>query len=113
MKSEMTKIQITEEMAAEYEAVFGKQKQLPPTFPMLFYQFFQLPWEYEAPPIHRKQSCSLNEELVIGKVYHCEVTLDSRVKRRTNIFYTQSLTGFDASGKECFRCTSELVVQLS
>ncbi|WP_163536422.1 hypothetical protein [Gracilibacillus sp. YIM 98692] len=112
MKSEKVNITITEEMVDRYEGIFGQQNHLPPTFPMIFYQFIDIPWEYEAVPIHRKQSCVCQRKLLIGESYVCEVTLDRKVKRGKNTFYKQSLVGFDSKGRECFRCVSELAVRL-
>ena len=112
MKSDMIKVTLTEEMVEKYEMIFGKHKSLPPSFPMIFYQFINVPWEYEGAPIHRKQKSFCQKELVIGEIYRCEVTLDRKVKRGNNLFYTQSLVGYDEKGEECFRCVSEFVVRL-
>ena len=112
MKSEMVTVTLTKEMVENYEIIFGKHKSLPPSFPMIFYQFINVPWEYEGAPIHRKQKCYCPKELVCGQTYHCEVILDRKVIRGKNLFYTQSLVGYDEKGEECFRCVSELVVRL-
>ncbi|RDW19714.1 hypothetical protein [Oceanobacillus chungangensis] len=112
MKSDRVTVTLTEEMVVNYEKIFGKQKSLPPSFPMLFYQFIPLPWEYGGAPIHRKQLCFCQKKLVIGETYRCEVTLDRKVKRGKNSFYTQSLIGYDYMGEECFRCVSELAIRL-
>lgn len=112
MKSERITIMITEEMVSRYEKLFGKQKKLSPSFPMIFYQYFQSPWKFEAPPIHRKQRCVTSEELIMGNSYECELSLDKKVRKGANIFYTQSLVGYNKNGKESFQCVSELVVQL-
>lgn len=104
---------ITEEMVESYEMIFGKQNQLPPTFPMLFYKYIEIPWEYEAEAIHRKQKCVCYSQLMVGESYECEVLLESKVKRGMNTFYTQTLVGFDLAGKESFRCVSKLVVRSS
>lgn len=111
MKSKRVSVTITEKMVESYEAIFGKQNQLPPTFPMLFYKYIEMPWEYEAEPIHRKQKCVCYSQLMIGESYECEVLLDRKVRRGMNTFYTQTLVGFDLGGKERFRCVSELVVR--
>ena len=90
LKTEMTLVTITEEMVQNYEAIFGKQHRLPPTFPMLFYRYIQVPWDYKAAPIHRKQTCVCHRELSIGESYQCVVTLDQARQKGTYMFYTQS-----------------------
>lgn len=112
MKSERVAVTLTEELVKNYENLFGEHKSLPPSFPMLFYQYIRVPWEYEGAPIHRKQKCSCEKGLVVGETYHCEVLLDRKVKRGGHTFYTQSLVGYDEQGEECFRCVSDLIVRL-
>ncbi|WP_445492708.1 hypothetical protein [Niallia sp. 03133] len=112
MKTNETFVTITEEMVQNYEAIFGKQKKLPPTFPMIFYRYIKVPWSFKSAPIHRKQSCVCSKELSIGGKYRCVVTLDQEKKKGKYMFYTQSLFGYNLEGSECFRCVSELVIQL-
>jgi hypothetical protein len=112
MKAEDVIVTITKEMIQGYEKIFGKQKQLPPTFPMLFYQFIHVPWQYEAAPIHRKQTCTCLKTLSVGDRYRCTVTLDKTLSKGKYTFYTQTLVGYDLEGSECFRCVSDLAVRL-
>ena len=112
MKTDVTLVTITEEMVQHYETIFGKQNRLPPTFPMIFYRFINIPWDYKSAPIHRKQTCVCTKELSIGETYRCVVTLDQETPKEKYTFYTQSLIGYNLEGSECFRCVSELVVRL-
>ncbi|MGP7817929.1 hypothetical protein [Niallia sp. 01092] len=112
MKTEATYVTITEEMVHNYEAIFGKQKKLPPTFPMIFYRYIKVQWNYKGAPIHRKQTCVCSKELSIGETYQCVISLDQEKKKGNYTFYTQSLVGYNSEGSECFRCVSELVVHL-
>lgn len=107
-----TVVTLTEEMVQEFEAVFGKQLSLPPTFPMIFYRYMEVPWTYAAAPIHRKQSCVCHRELLVGETYRCVVSLDQELQKGKYTFYMQSLVGYDRKGNECFRCVSDLVAQL-
>lgn len=100
---------LTEEMIQQFTVVFGKQYHLPPTFPMIFYRYIEVPWEDPAAPILRKQKCTCSQGLVVGETYQCQVTVEQERQKGNTIFYTQSLTGYDEQGKECFRCVSELV----
>ncbi|MGE8080132.1 hypothetical protein [Peribacillus loiseleuriae] len=110
MKTEKTLVTITEEMVLNYEVIFGKQNKLPLTFPMIFYRYINVPWDYKTAPIHRKQTCVCHSELSIGESYHCVVTLDQVKQKGKYMFYIQSLVGYNLEGSECFRCVSELVV---
>ncbi|WP_085992274.1 hypothetical protein [Oceanobacillus senegalensis] len=112
MKSESVAVTLTQEILDHYENIFGKQKSLPLSFPMLFYQFIKVPWEYGGAPIHRKQKCYRKKDLKVGETYYCEVELVRKVGRDKHTFYTQSLVGYDEIGEVCFRCVSELIVQL-
>lgn len=112
MNSERTVVTISEEMVQNFEVVFGKQTSLPPTFPMIFYRYIEIPWDYKAAPIHRKQTCVCHKELSVGESYQCVVNLDHEMQKGKYTFYTQSLIGYTLEGSECFRCVSELVVQL-
>lgn len=112
MKKVTTIVTITEEMVQNYEAIVGKQNRLPPTFPMIFYRYIKVPWEFKAAPIHRKQTCECFKELFSGESYRCVVTLDQEIQKGKYMFYTQSLVGYNIEGSECFRCVSELVVRL-
>lgn len=105
-------ITITEKMLQDYEAIFGKQVRIPPTFPSIFYREIEVPWHYEGAPIHRKQSCTCSVELSVGERYRCVLTLDQKRQKGNYLFYTQSLTGYDRKGSECFQCVSEFVVHL-
>ncbi len=107
-----TFLTLTEEMVGNFEAVFGKQMSLPPTFPMTFYRYIEVPWTYADAPIHRKQSCVCHRKLSVGERYRCVVSLDQELKKGKYTFYTQSLIGYDMKGNECFRCVSDLVAQL-
>jgi hypothetical protein len=110
LKTDHVIVTITKEMVQGFEEIFGKQTKLPPTFPMLFYQYINVPWQYAAAPIHRKQICTCSKELSIGDCFRCTVTLDKEIKKGKYTFYTQTLIGYDLEGSECFQCVSELVV---
>lgn len=111
METELISITITEEMVEDFFTVFGKQKRLPPTFPMIFYRFIPVPWSFKAAPIHRKQKCTCPDELSVGKSYRCIAFLEEEYQKGNYTFYTQTLKGYDSDGRECFRCVSELVVR--
>ncbi|MFC2949355.1 hypothetical protein [Virgibacillus sediminis] len=112
MKTELVPITITEEMVREFERIFGRQSKLPPTFPMIFYQYIDIPWRDPTTPILRKQYCTATRELVVGETYHCQVSLEYERQKGTKLFYNQVLTGYDERGEECFRCLSELAANL-
>lgn len=110
MKTVTADVTISEEMLQDYEAIFGKQTRIPPTFPSVFYREIEVPWHYPGAPIHRKQSCTCSVELSIGESYRCVVRLDQERQKGNYLFYTQSLIGYDRKGRECFQCVSEIVV---
>lgn len=110
MKAEDVIVTITKEMIQGFEKIFGKQPQLPPTFPMLFYQYIHVPWQYEGALIHRKQTCTCLKSLSVGDRFRCTVTRDKEIRKGKYTFYTQTLVGYDLEGSECFRCVSDLAV---
>ncbi len=110
MKTVTAVVTITEKMLQDYEAIFGKQVRIPPTFPCVFYREIEVPWHYEGAPIHRKQSSACYVELEIGERYRCVVTLDQKRQKGDYLFFIQSLIGYDMKGRECFQCVSEFVV---
>lgn len=110
MKAVTAVVTITEKMLQDYEAIFGKQVRIPPTFPMLFYREIEVPWHYEGAPIHRKQSSACYVELEVGERYRCVMMLDQKRQKGDYLFFIQSLIGYDMKGRECFQCVSEFVV---
>ena len=91
LKTEMTLVTITEEMVQNYEAIFGKQHRLPPTFPMLFYRYIHVPWDYKELPIHRKQTCVCHQGTFYrGKLSVCCYTGSSQAKRNVYVLHAIS-----------------------
>lgn len=113
IRSETVRITITEEMVQDFEKIFGKQSQLSPTLPMIFYKYLRVPWGYENNPIHRKQKCVYQQPIQVGNSYDCHVVLDRQVRKGEHMFYTESLLGYDENGEECFRCISEVIARFT
>ncbi|UOQ50416.1 hypothetical protein MUN88_10350 [Gracilibacillus caseinilyticus] len=109
MKTEIVSVSITKEMVEEFESLFGKQLALPPTFPMIFYRYMDIPWQPQSPPILRKHHGTKNKELSVGETYQCQVKLEVKKQRRNTIFYTETLLVNDEHGEECARCVSYLL----
>ncbi|WP_227939279.1 FAS1-like dehydratase domain-containing protein [Alkalihalobacillus deserti] len=95
------KITVTREMIAAYansiqtdleiyvDIEFAKRAgyddiPAPPTMPVIFWQYFDVPWLQDAGPlIHRKQSFHYVEPLLASRTYVCSIQLLS-VKKKQN-----------------------------
>ena len=108
MKTDIKLIKITDKTVQDFEAIFGKQKALPPTFPMVFYQFMDLPWQTESGAVLRKQACQLSQPIVQGQRYYCQIVLNIKRERKHYTLYSETLYLYDMDGKECAKCVSNL-----
>lgn len=109
MKTEVTPVTLTKKMVEEFEAIIGPQHKLPPTFPMIFYRYIEIPWTSSTPPVLRKQYGTMTKELVVGETYRCQVVLEKERKKRDHTFYTQCLYVYDQNEEVCTNCVSVLV----
>lgn len=108
MKTNSEKITVTSEMVQQFENIFGEQKQLPPTFPMIFYPYFTIHWQLTTPPVLRKQYCTSTTPIEVGNTYECQLNLEVKRSNRNVTFYTETLVVYDQDGKECAKCVSHL-----
>lgn len=110
MKTEIVSVTITKEMVEEFESLFGRQPALPPIFPMIFYRYIEIPWQFPS-PILRKHHCTKYKELSVGETYDCQVKREVEKQRGNTMFYTETLLVHDKHGEECVRCVSFLLTR--
>lgn len=108
-KTDIKHIEITPDMVQKFENIFGEHKKLPPTFPMLFYQRFNVPWQPVSPPILIKQHCHSYKTITVGESYQSQLLLNIKRKGKKYTFYSETLTVYDKKGRESAKCVSDLM----
>jgi hypothetical protein len=106
-------IKITEDLVnAYYEATSSSKpssQQVPPAFPMIFYQFINVPWFHEQSFIHKDQVFHYEYPISIGETLQCTVSLISVEKRRQFLVLHQELIGKNEQNERVFSAKSTLL----
>ncbi|MFY4775849.1 FAS1-like dehydratase domain-containing protein [Metabacillus sp. RGM 3146] len=86
-----------------------KHIPLPPLMPVISYQRISVPWELQAPVIHREQQCTLYQVMFSNEKYKAVISLSDQRKHGDYFFVRQTLHLYDLDGHLCFTGVSSLV----
>lgn len=82
---------------------------LPPTMPMIAYQWLDFPWNLQQPVIHRKQHNTNHCLMFMDTTYIADVSLQNYRSRHNQTFIEQVLNIYSSDYILCFSSTSYLV----
>jgi hypothetical protein len=106
-------IKVTEDLVNAYYEAIGSSKtssqQVPPAFPMIFYQFINVPWFHEQSFIHKDQVFHYEYPISIGETLQCTVSLISVEKKRQFLVLHQELIGKNEHNERVFTAKSTLL----
>jgi len=87
----------------------GTDYVLPPQMPNIAYKQLQIPWNYEAPVILRKQKTEIVELLQVETLYTVRLEVSKIKTRGAKTFLEEQLTISNESGRILFISRSQLV----
>lgn len=109
-------VKVTDDWNPIYESINHAQEYgfhtipLPPTMPMIAYQYIEIPWTLKEPLIHRSQECISNKRMYIDQPYFAQVSLEEQAFRKKQGIVKQILQIKDHDENLCFRAISTLLV---